>query len=81
MPEIRIRYEDDSDRMPYAEIAEIVKAAGKYLPVTEFEWIRDDDLDDEDAPEQVVNVTPDLSGIDSAFTRAVEQGARFGRFT
>jgi len=44
MAEIRIRYDDDSDRMPYAEIAEIVKAAGKYLPVTEFEWIRDDDL-------------------------------------
>ena len=49
MPEIRIRYDDDGDRMPYSAIAAVQEAAAQTLPVTRFEWIRDDEFED-DAP-------------------------------
>lgn len=74
MPEIRIRYDDDSDRMPYAAISEVIAAAAQHLPVNDFEWIRDDDLDEDEPDEITYSIRPDVSGLTlpdlSAFTSA-----------
>lgn len=82
MPEIRIRYEDDSDRMPHEAIAEIVRTAGAHLQVTEIEWTRDDDQPGDEPGEVTYAVRPDTRAleaalIDRAWARA---GARGGGF-
>lgn len=68
MPEIRIRYDDDGDRMPFTAIAKVQQAAAENLIVTEFEWVRDDDLDP--PRDEVVTFKPNLGGVHDAFTRA-----------
>lgn len=78
MPEIRIRYEDDSDRMPHGAVNAVFQTAAELLQVTEVGWTRDDDLD-----EETVTVRPDMSGIDDAWRRVTGSGfqphGRLGR--
>lgn len=65
MPEIRIRYDDDSDRCPHAAVAAVIQAAAEHLPVAEISWVRDDDLDDEPKVTEVrYEMRPDLSRFD-----------------
>lgn len=75
MPEIRIRYEDDSDRMPYEAIAAVVRTAGEQLAVTELEWIRDDDKDE---PAEI-HYTIDTGTLPDAFRRAETAAATAAR--
>ncbi|WP_433233819.1 hypothetical protein [Actinomadura nitritigenes] len=76
MPQITIRYDDDSDKMPAAEIAAIFETAAALLTVSEVAWLRDDDLDEEDV--ETVAVRPDALGFGQALGRAFG-GPYYGR--